>query len=73
MRAEQHQKAPAHFEHIGEKHHPAFGHRVGKKPHVGCQADVAHNKEQFQKRRHPIGRVHLRQERNGGNEQRIVR
>ena len=47
MGAEKHQKAPAHFEHIGEKHHSALRHRISEKPHVGRQTDVAHDKEEL--------------------------
>ena len=72
MRAKKHQQTAADFEHISQEHHSAFGHGIGKNSNIGRQTNVADNKEELQKRSHPIGRIHLRQERNGGNQQGIV-
>ena len=70
---EEHQKAPAALEKVRDEHHAALRHAVREDPDPGGEADVAHDEEELQERRHPVGRLEARQKRDRGDEQGVVR
>ena len=68
----EHHEAADHLDRIGDQHDAALRHRVRKGPDQRRQHDIGHE-ALLQRRRHPIRLVQLLEERNGGNQQRVVR
>ena len=72
MQPEEHHQAAADLDQVGDEHHAALGHRIGKRADERGQCHVGHEEEQLEHRRHPLRRVDVAQQRDGGDEQRVV-
>ena len=47
MRAEKHHEATDDFDGVGDEHHAALGHQIGKNSHPGRQENVADDEKEF--------------------------
>ena len=68
-----HHEAADDLDDIRDEHDPALRHRVGESADEGREHHVGDREEELQQRRHPLRRLHLQEQRDRGDEQRIVR
>ncbi len=72
MHREQHQRAADDLDRVGDQHHATLGHRVGEGADERREDDIRDDEALLQRRGHPCRLVQLAQERDGGDQERIV-
>ena len=73
MHVEKHQPASDDFDHVGDEHDAALGQGIGEGADESGKHNIRQHEEQLQQRRHPLGGMHLRQQRDCCDQQGIIR